>query len=96
MVMLDSNHTRDHVRAELELYAPLVGPGGYVVVFDEVMPMVADSPSGKPTWDADNPLEAVRDFLASHPEFDVDRSYERLAVTYCRNGFLRRTGQNPQ
>lgn len=90
MVMLDSNHTRDHVRAELELYAPLVGPGGYVVVFDEVMPMVADAPNGKPSWDLDNPLEAVRDFLAGHPDFEVDRSYERLATTYCRSGFLRR------
>ena len=91
MVMLDSNHTRDHVRAELELYAPLIGPGGYMVVFDEVMPMVADAPNGKPSWDLDNPLEAVRDFLTAHPDFEVDRSYERLATSYCRNGFLRRT-----
>jgi cephalosporin hydroxylase len=91
MVMLDSNHTRDHVRAELELYAPLVGPGGYVVVFDEVMPMVADAPNGKPSWDSDNPLEAVRDFLAGHPDFEPDLGYERLGTTYCRSGFLRRT-----
>ena len=91
MVMLDSNHTRDHVRVELELYAPLVGPGGYIVVFDEVMPMVADAPNGKPSWNVDNPLEAVRDFLATHPDFEVDRSYERLATTYCRSGFLPRT-----
>ena len=95
MVMLDSNHTRDHVRAELELYAPLVGPGGYIVVFDEVMPMVADAPNGKPTWDIDNPLEAVRDFLAGHPDFEVDRGYERLAATYCRSGFLRRRSPTP-
>ena len=91
MVMLDSNHTRDHVRSELELYAPLVGPGGYIVVFDEVMPMVADAPNGKPTWDLDNPLEAVTDFLKSHPDFEVDSSYERMATTYCHSGFLRRT-----
>jgi cephalosporin hydroxylase len=90
MVMLDSNHTRAHVRDELELYAPMVSPGGYLVVFDEVMPMVADAPNGKPDWDDDNPLEAVRSFLASHPEFEIDRSYERLAATYCRSGFLRR------
>jgi cephalosporin hydroxylase len=90
MVMLDSNHTRDHVRAELEIYHSLIGPGGYIVVFDEVMPMVADAPNGKPTWDVDNPLEAVRDFLKDHPDFEIDRSYERLAVTYCRSGVLRR------
>ena len=90
MVMLDSNHTRDHVREELELYAPLVSPGSYLVVFDEVMTMVSDAPNGKPEWDRDNPDSAVRDFLAAHPEFVVDRTYERLATTYCRNGFLRR------
>lgn len=90
MVMLDSNHSRDHVRGELEYYAPLVSPGSYMVVFDEVMPMVADAPNGQLTWATDNPFEAVRDFLSEHPEFEVDRAPERLAVTYCRGGFLRR------
>jgi cephalosporin hydroxylase len=90
MVMLDSNHTRDHVLAELNLYAPLVTPDSYLIVFDEVMPMVADAPNGKPDWEMDNPLEAVRSFLESHPEFVADPAYERLAVTYCRGGFLRR------
>lgn len=90
MVMLDSNHTKAHVRQELERYAPMVTPGSYLIVFDEVMPMVADAPNGKPDWDTDNPLEAVRDFLAEHPEFEIDRSYERLVTTYCRSGFLRR------
>ncbi len=78
MVNLDSNHTRDHVRAELELYAPLVTSGSYMVVFDEVMPLVADAPNASPTWVEDNPLEAVSDFLGTHPEFEVDREYERL------------------
>lgn len=90
MVMLDSNHTRAHVREELELYGPVVTPGSYLVVFDEVMPMVADAPNGQPGWDLDNPLQAVIEFLAEHPEFEIDRSYERLEATYCRSGFLRR------
>lgn len=90
MVMLDSNHSRAHVARELELYGPMVTPGSYLVVFDEVMPMVADAPNGQPSWTDDNPLEAVTGFLAVHPEFEVDRSYERLATTYCRSGFLRR------
>ena len=41
-------------------------------------------------WDQDNPLEAVREFLDGNDDFEVDRSYERLAVTYCQGGFLRR------
>jgi cephalosporin hydroxylase len=90
LVGLDSNHTRDHVREELERYAPLVTPGSYVVVFDTVMPLVADSPRAGPDWLDDNPLEAVRDFLGSHPEFVVDESPHRFGVTYCHSGFLRR------
>lgn len=91
LVLLDSNHTRDHVRNELELYAPLVSPGGYVVVFDSVMTMVHDAPNGQPSWVDDNPASAVDDFLAAHPEFTRDPAYERLQVTYCRGGFLRRS-----
>jgi cephalosporin hydroxylase len=72
------------------MYAPLVSPGGYVVVFDSVMTMVHDAPNGKPAWTDDNPAAAVDDFLAGHPEFARDESYERLEVTYCRGGFLRR------
>jgi len=90
MVALDSNHTRDHVREELERYAPLVTPGSYVVVFDTVMPLVADAPRAGADWSDDNPLEAVRDFLSSHPEFEIDESPHRLGVTYCHSGFLRR------
>jgi cephalosporin hydroxylase len=89
LLMLDSNHTRDHVLAELEMYGPLVTRGSYLVVFDEVMAMVADAPNGKPTWNQDNPPEAARDYLARHPEFESDLEYERLVVTYCRGGFLR-------
>jgi cephalosporin hydroxylase len=90
MVALDSNHTREHVRAELERYAPLVTPNSYLVVFDAVMALVADAPGAGEGWAEDNPLEAVRDFLDGNDDFEVDRSYERLAVTYCQGGFLRR------
>lgn len=92
MVALDSSHTREHVAAELERYAPLVTPGSYCVVFDSVMTMVSDAPGAGPGWDADNPLEAVRAFLAEHEEFEVDPSFNRLEVTYCQSGFLRRLG----
>jgi cephalosporin hydroxylase len=90
MVALDSNHTREHVRGELERYAPLVTPNSYLVIFDAVMALVADAPAASENWDEDNPLEAVRDFLGSTDDFEVDRSFERLAVSYCPGGFLRR------
>ena len=90
MVALDSAHNREHVLGELRRYAPLVTPNSYLVVFDAVMGLVADAPSAGDGWDQDNPLEAVREFLDGTADFEVDRSYERLAVTYCHGGFLRR------
>lgn len=90
MVALDSNHTREHVAAELGRYAPLVTPGSYCVVFDSVMTMVSDSPNAGENWEQDNPLDAVAEFLDEHKEFEVDPSFNRLEVTYCQSGFLRR------
>ena len=90
LVALDSLHTREHVAAELERYAPLVTPNSYLVVFDGVMTMLTDAPNGSPTWRDDNPLEAVNDFLRAHEEFEIDESYNRLGATYCPQGFLRR------
>lgn len=90
LVVLDSNHTRDHVRKELENYSSLVTPGSFIVVFDGVMEMLTDAPNGKAAWESDNPAAAARDFLADHPEFEVDPYYNRLTVSYAPNGFLRR------
>jgi cephalosporin hydroxylase len=96
MVALDSNHTRGHVEAELERYAPLVTADSYCVVFDTVMTMVSDAPGAGENWDEDNPLEAVRRFLAEHEEFVVDASLNRLGVSYCQGGFLRRLAQDAE
>lgn len=90
LVCLDSNHTAQHVRAELANYAPFVTPGSYLVVFDGIMERVADAPNAGVGWDRDNPLVAVREFLQGNPEFEVDRYYNRLRTTYCEDGFLRR------
>ena len=94
MVFLDSMHTHDHVLGELDAYAPLVSPGSYCVVFDtfvEDMPpqFFADRP-----WDVgNNPKTAIRQWLASHPDFAVDRSMEsRLMITVAPEGFLKRHG----
>ena len=90
LVALDSNHTREHVRQELEMYSTLVGPASYVVVFDTVMDLVADAPNGQPEWPRTGAGAAVREFLHDHPEFEVDPYYNRLGATYCEGGFLRR------
>lgn len=69
LVILDSNHTRAHVLAELEAYAPLVSPGSCIVATDGIMQDLADVPHGKAEWSQDNPQQAAREFLARHPEF---------------------------
>jgi cephalosporin hydroxylase len=90
LVALDSDHSRAHVRKELEAYAPLVTPGSYLVAMGGAQAFVADIPRGKPEWKYDSPLPAIEDFLGEHPEFAVDRSFERLIVTANPSGYLRR------
>jgi cephalosporin hydroxylase len=73
MVVLDSNHTKAHVQAELEAYAPLVTPESYVVVTDGSMQILHDVPRGQPGWVDDNPAAAAREFVARHPEFVLEQ-----------------------
>jgi cephalosporin hydroxylase len=90
LIVLDSLHTREHVAAELEAYAPLVSPSSYLVVFDGVMSLVADAPNAGVDWETDNPLVAVDEFLEANDAFERDPIYGRLGVTYCPAGFLLR------
>lgn len=92
VVFLDSNHTHEHVLAELEAYASLVSPGSYCVVFDTV---IEDLPAGmypdRP-WDVgNNPKTAVREFLTRNPDFEVDEDMDaKLLITVAPGGYLRR------
>lgn len=72
LVILDSNHTRDHVAAELDAYHHLVTPGSYIVATDGIMRDVHDVPRGTPGWKDDNPAQAAMDFAAQHPEFVIE------------------------
>lgn len=90
MVILDSNHTAAHVRAELENFAPLIKPGGYLIALDGVMKILHDAPNGDPAWKNDNPDVAVTEFLAKHPEFERDANCGKFGMTYGPGGFLRR------
>lgn len=72
LVVLDSNHSYDHVMAELEAYAPMVTPGSWIVATDGVMRDVRDTPRGKPDWLRDNPTQAALDFVARNPAFVIE------------------------
>lgn len=69
MVFLDSNHSYSHVLGELEAYCGMVTSGSYLVATDGIMLNVADVPRAGENWGTDNPVEAVHDFLKTHPEF---------------------------
>jgi len=90
LVILDSNHSREHVAGELELYHRLVTAGSYLVVMDGAQAHVWDTPRGKRQWREDNPLPAISSFLAAHPEFEDDPHWTRAHVTSSPHGFLRR------
>ena len=92
LVCLDSNHTHDHVLAELQAYAPLVSVGSYCVVFDTVVEDLPAELSSDRPWDpGNNPKTAVREYLKGHPEFEVDKAIERkLQITLAPDGYLRR------
>lgn len=92
LVCLDSNHTHAHVLAELEAYAPLTSVGSYCVVFDTV---IEHLPAGmypdRPWGPGDNPETAIREYLKSHPQFEVDRRVDdKLLISVAPGGYLRR------
>jgi cephalosporin hydroxylase len=85
-VILDSDHTQAHVAAELAAYAPLVTPGSYCLAQDGVidtLPMMASARPG--------PLPAIDEFVAAHPEFEIDHERcERFLISHHPRGWLRR------
>ncbi len=105
LVCLDSNHTHEHVLAELEAYAPLVSRGSYCVVFDTVVEDLPDAMFPDRPWgQGDNPKTAMREYLrrianegrkagdGAQLEFEIDKMIEnKLLLTVAPDGYLKRT-----
>jgi cephalosporin hydroxylase len=72
-VFLDSDHSAQHVAAELRHFSPLVSPGCYLIVADSICRELAHAPEGDPTWSWNHPGAAVDEFLSLHPEFSRER-----------------------
>jgi len=94
LVSLDSNHTHQHVLAELNAYADLVSVGSYCIVFDTA---IEDLPAGSfpdRHWDVgNNPKTAVHEWLKSHPEFEIDKDIDnKLLISVAPDGYLKRVG----
>lgn len=93
MVFLDSNHTHEHVLAELEAYGPLVSRKSYCVVFDTLIENLPEESIGDRPWGpGNNPATAVKKYLRNHPEFQVDASIDKkLMVTVAPGGYLKKS-----
>ena len=92
MVCLDSNHTHDHVLAELKAYAPLVSLESYCVVFDTI---IEDMPENafydRPWGPGNNPKTAVWEYLKTHSEFEIDKQIQdKILITVAPDGYLKK------
>lgn len=97
MVILDSDHSRQHVLAELEVYHDLTTPGSYIIVTDGIMKDLHNIPGGNPMWERDNPVTAVAEFVQKHSEFILEEpawtfNESKLSkrVTYWPSAWLRK------
>jgi cephalosporin hydroxylase len=92
LVCLDSNHTHEHVLAELEAYAPLTSVRSYCVVFDTIVEHLStEMLHGRPWGPGNNPKTAVREFLKTHPEFEIDKRIDnKLLISVAPDGYLKR------
>lgn len=85
VVILDSDHTRDHVLAELNLYSGLVNIGSYLIVEDTIL-----NGNPVPIFREPGPWEAIESFLSERDDFVIDRSKEKLLMSFNRGGYLKR------
>ena len=97
LVMLDSNHSKSHVLAELRAYAPFVSIGSYIVAADGIMQQLAGAPRTQPDWSWNNPRAAVAEFLSerddfvpAEPAFPFNEGAIHERVTYWPNAFVKR------
>jgi len=83
------------VLAELQSYAPFVSVGSYCVAFDTIIEdLPADMFPDRPWGPGNNPKTAVREYLKSHPEFEIDKQMDhKLLISVAPDGFLKRVRQ---
>lgn len=93
LVCLDSNHTHEHVLAELNAYADMTSVGSYCVVFDTIIEdLPANAYPDRPWSPGNNPKTALIEYLKTHPEFTIDKYIDnKLLISVAPNGYLYRT-----
>jgi cephalosporin hydroxylase len=97
MVLLDSNHTYDHVLNELRAYSKMVSVGSYIVATDGIMEYVVGAPRTNPDWITNNPKKAAEQFVKENsnfvieePSFPFNEGEIKERVTYWPSAFIKR------
>jgi cephalosporin hydroxylase len=97
LVLLDSCHTKEHVLAELNAYAPLVTPGSYIVAMDGIMEEVVGAPRTQRDWVWNNPKRAAREWVEAQSDYRIEEPPQPFnegqiteRVTYWPDGFIKR------
>jgi cephalosporin hydroxylase len=92
MVLMDSDHSHEHVLRELRTYGPLVSKGQYAIVSDTVVENIPEQTHRPRPWGrGDNPMTAARQYLSETSDFEVDTDIdERLVMSYSPSGYLRK------
>ena len=97
LILLDSNHSKDHVTAELNAYGSLVTKGSYIVVMDGIMEKMVGAPRTQPDWGWNNPRQAALEFVEFNPEFEIqeppllfNEGMISKRVTYWPDCFIKR------
>jgi cephalosporin hydroxylase len=90
LVVLDSNHTHEHVARELDLYSPFVKRGGHIAVLDTIVEHLPGPFADRPWGPGNSPGSAVDAFLAKNDRFAVDSAVsDKLLITVAPGGYLR-------
>ena len=92
MVVLDSNHTHDHVLSELEIYGPLVTKNNYCIVMDTIVEEMPKNSYPNRPWDVgNNPKTAIKKYLEKHSEFEIDEDVQnKILITSSPDGYLKK------
>ena len=94
LVLLDSNHTHEHVLAELKMYSPFVSLNSYIIVYDTIVEKLPENylPGHERPWGiGDNPMTAMHTFIEKNPQFEIDKSINnKLLISVAPDGYLKR------
>lgn len=90
LVILDSNHTHEHVLRELRIYSQFIGKGYYLVCTDTIIEDIPEQKHRPRPWGlGNNPKTALRQFLRENKSFKIDKEIKNKLLLSCNpDGYL--------